>query len=178
MKFRTYLIFFIILVVFSSGSASIGYFYAMKKAELDKEAAVKGAVYDAKEELSKQAVEEAKKVVGENLQGDTPEMKKIITDFFGEINNKNYENAWYYLTSDYQKTLVSSYGLKREFSNLGKVSVDKIEFRTSGDLSTLYSVTLNNNSDTKNPTINYFIKLIFEPKSNNWRINDIQKAEE
>lgn len=181
MKLKHYLIFSIVLIIFSSGTAAGGYFYgtltAKKKAELDKEAAVKGAIYDAQEKLNKEAIEKAKEVVGEVNDKNSFEASKAVKEFFSKVEGSDLEGAYALLSTDYKKTLYSKEGIKKIFAYAKNLKMTESEFRSSGDTSALFSVTLESttaNGQTK--TDNYFVRLS-KNLAEEWKIESIELKE-
>lgn len=160
-------IFFIIIIilVFSSISGYGGFFYGTiktkKKAELEKEAAIKGAIYDAKETLSKEAIEKAQEVLNVNGEGEKKEEIDLIKQFYSLINEKKYDEAWELISSDYKKVLFSVNGIKKDFINLKSIDIKEIEFRSDGETTSLYSVILEKTliNGTKEEE-NFFVRIL------------------
>jgi len=163
MKLRHYLIFSLITVLISSATGAGGYFIALKKAELDKEAAVKGAIYDAKEQLSREAIEQAKKTI---TQSDLePKAIETINVFFNALKENNATKAWDQLTTDYKKTIYSINSIKKYFLNIKDIRVTNTEFRTSGNSTLLYAIDIEKTqSQDKTTSERFYMRLKYYPE--------------
>jgi len=180
-KSKIYLLLSLFILVISI-SALGGYFYgkisAQKRAELDKEAAVKGALYDAQERISKEALGKAQEVLDNDKNKENTDAAKVVKEFYSLINERKFDEAWNLFSSDLKSKYFSSSKLKTEFANIDEVKVKELEFRTSGETSYLYSVTTT--KENKNGTIkeeSFFIRVHLDTLKEKWLIDQIDLKE-
>ena len=179
MQRKDYIIFSVIIIVLSIASGLGGFFYGQfitkKQAELDKEAAVKGAIYDAKDQLTKEALEKAEEKISTTEDKNSNDAKKVLEDYYGKISKSEYEEAYELLSSDYKKTVYSANGLKKDFSNYTEIKVGNIEYRTSGETSALFAIEIEkvskNATEPKKDT--YFVQLTKNVEGT-WEVNSIE----